>query len=163
MKKSNKTPSPLICKTKKWGPLLLAFLIPFLCFAAAMAIQGCVPFGSSKAMLYSDEYHQYYPFFLSLRNTLRNGDSLMFNWQIGMGIDYLGLAAYYLGSPLNLLSVLVPDSLTLHYFAILVPIRLGFAGLFFAIMLKKLYRKNDISIALFGSFYALCAWAISGM
>ena len=160
MKKSNKTPSPLICKTKKWGPLLLAFLIPFLCFAAAMAIQGCVPFGSSKAMLYSDEYHQYYPFFLSLRNTLRNRDSLMFNWQIGMGIDYLGLAAYYLGSPLNLLSVLVPDSLTLHYFAILVPIRLGFAGLFFAIMLKKLYRKNDISIALFGSFYALCAWAI---
>ena len=163
MKKSTKNPSPLARKARKWGPLLLSFLIPFLCFVASMILQGCVPFGSRKAILYSDEYHQYYPFFLSLRNTLRNGESLMFNWQIGMGIDYLGLAAYYLGSPLNLLSVLVPDSLTLHYFAILVPIRLGFAGLFFGYMLKKLYRKNDISIALFGSFYALCAWALGYM
>ena len=163
MKKSTKIPSPLVCKARKWGPLLLSFLIPFLCFVGAMIVQGCVPFGDRKAILYSDEYHQYYPFFLSLRNTLRNGESLMFNWQIGMGIDYLGLAAYYLGSPLNLLSVLIPDGLTLHYFAILVPIRLGLAGLFFAIMLKKLYGKNDISIALFGSFYALCAWALGYM
>ena len=163
MKKSKKIPSPLVNKAHKWGPLLLSFLIPFLCFVAAMVVQGCVPFGSKKAILYSDEYHQYYPFFLSLRNTLRSGESLQFNWQIGMGIDYLGLAAYYLGSPLNLLSVLVPDSLTLHYFAILVPIRLGFAGLFFGIMLKKLYNKNDISIALFGSFYALCSWALGYM
>ncbi len=163
MKKSSKTPSPLVRKAQKWGPLLLSFFIPFLCFVASMILQGCVPFGSRKAILYSDEYHQYYPFFLSLRNTLRNGESLMFNWQIGMGIDYLGLAAYYLGSPLNLLSVLVPEALTLHYFAILVPIRLGFAGLFFGYMLKKLYGKNDISIALFGSFYALCAWALGYM
>lgn len=163
MKKSAKIPSPLVQKTRKWGPLLLSFLIPFLCFVGAMIVQGCVPFGSRRAILYSDEYHQYYPFFLSLRNTLRNGESLMFNWQIGMGIDYLGLAAYYLGSPLNLLSVLIPDGLTLHYFAILVPIRLGLAGLFFGLMLKKLYGKNDISIALFGSFYALCAWALGYM
>ena len=160
MKKSKNTPSPLVRKAQQWGPLLLSFLIPFLCFAGAILVQRCVPFGSSKALLYSDEYHQYYPFFLSLRNALRNGKSLFYNWQIGMGIDYLGLIAYYLGSPLNLLSVLVPDSLTLHYFAILVPIRLGFAGLFFAIMLKKLYGKNDISIALFSAFYALCAWAV---
>ena len=163
MKKSTKSPSPLVRKARKWGPLLLSFFIPFLCFVGAMILQGCVPFGSNKAILYSDEYHQYYPFFLSLRNTLRNGESLQYNWQIGMGVDYLGLAAYYLGSPLNLLSVLVPESLTLHYFAILVPIRLGFAGLFFGIMLKKLYGKNDVSIALFGSFYALCAWALGYM
>lgn len=163
MKKSNKIPSPLVQKTRQWGPLLLSFFLPFLCFAAAMIVQGCVPFGDTKAILYSDEYHQYYPFFLSMRKAIRNGESLLFNWQIGMGIDYLGLVAYYLGSPLNLLSVLVPDTLTLHYFAILVPIRLGFAGLFFAIMLKKLYQKNDISIALFGAFYALCAWALGYM
>ena len=163
MKKSTKSPSPLVHKTRQWGPLLLSFFIPFLCFVAAMIIQGCVPFGSKKAILYSDEYHQYYPFFLSLRNAIRNRESLMFSWQIGMGIDYLGLAAYYLGSPLNLLSVLVPESLTLHYFAILVPIRLGFAGLFFGIMLKKLYGKNDFTIALFGAFYALCSWALGYM
>ena len=146
-------------KDSRW-PLLLAFLIPFLGYVAVMVINGCEPFGNDAAFLYSDEYHQYYPFFVSFRNALRSGQSLLQNWQIGMGVDYLGLIAYYLGSPLNLLSVLVPESLTLELFAMLVPIRLGLAGLFFAIMLKKLYGKNDIALALFGSFYALCAWAL---
>ena len=148
-------------RAAEWGPLVLAFLIPFLGFVIAMIIMGCEPFGDNKAILYSDEYHQYYPFFISFRNALRSGDSLLHNWQIGMGVDYMGLVSYYLCSPLNLLSVIVPDALVLEYFAILNPLRLGLAGLFFALMLKKLYGKNDIAIALFGSFYALCAWALA--
>jgi hypothetical protein len=58
---------------------------------------------------------------------------------------------------LNLLSVLVPEGLLLEYFSLLMPIKLGFAGLFFALFLKKLFRKDDLSIVLFGAFYALCA------
>ena len=40
MKKSTKNPSPLARKARKWGPLLLSFLIPFLCFVASMILQG---------------------------------------------------------------------------------------------------------------------------
>ena len=159
-KKIKSTPAPLEW-AKKWGPLVLAFALPFVGFVIVMMIYGCVPFGEDVAFLFSDQYHQYYPFFVAFRNALRSGDSLLYNWQIGMGLDYLGLVAYYLGSPLNLLSILVPESMMLGYFSMLVPIRLGLAGLFFAIMLKKLYGKNDISIALFGSFYALCSWALA--
>ena len=50
--------------------------------------------------------------------------------------------------------------MTLGYFSMLLPIKLGFAGLFFAIFLKKIFGRNDWSIALFGSFYATCAWAL---
>jgi uncharacterized membrane protein YfhO len=42
----------------------------------------------------------------------------------------------------------------------LVPIKLGLAGLFFAIFLRHTFQKNDVSIALFGGFYALCAWTM---
>jgi len=77
-----------------------------------------------------------------------------------MGMDYLGLISYYLASPLNLLSVLVPAEFTLEYFSLLMPIKLGLASLFFAIFLKKSFGRNDLSIALFGSFYGLCAWAL---
>ena len=77
-----------------------------------------------------------------------------------MGMDYLGLIAYYLASPLYLLSVLVPEKWLLSYFSLLMPVKLGLAGLFFWLLLKKLYEKNDLPIALFGSFYALCAWAL---
>ena len=146
---------------QNWLFLLLAFLIPFAGFLIALLACQCEPFGSNKAFLYSDEYHQYYPFFVNFRNALRSGDSLLYNWQIGMGVDYLGLVSYYLGSPLNLLSIFVPEGLLLEYFSILPAIRLGFAGLFFAIMLKQLYGKNDLALPFFGALYALCSWALA--
>ena len=71
-----------------------------------------------------------------------------------------GAVSYYLASPLNLLSVLVPEGWLLEFFSLLVPVKLGFAGMFFAIFLKKLFGKNDASIAVFGGFYGLCAWAL---
>jgi len=155
-----KIKSPLLRKTIKHSPLPLAFLIPFLGVLAVLLIKQCEPFGNTFALLYSDEYHQYYPFFLEYRRALLRGDSLLYSWNVGMGLDYLGLISYYLSSPLNLLSVFIPESLVLEYFALLMPIKLGLAGLFFAIFLKKIFDQHDLSIALFGSLYALCAWAM---
>ena len=146
-------------KTIKWNYTLLAFLLPVLGIFMVMIVRGFEPFGK-VSMLYSDMYHQYYPFFVNFRKALLSGDSLLYNWSIGMGIDYLGLISYYLASPLNLLSVLIPESLLLEYFSLLMPIKLGFASLFFAIFLKNLFNKNDFSIVLFGCLYALCAWAL---
>ena len=138
---------------------LLAFLMPLLCLFGMMIIRGFEPFGK-VSMLYSDMYHQYYPFFLNFRKALLSGDSLLYNWSLGMGMDYLGLISYYLASPLNLLSVLVPEQYLLEYFSLLMPIKLSLAGMFFAIFLKRTFHKNDFSIVVFGSFYALCAWAL---
>ena len=138
---------------------LLAFFMPLVGMLAVMAVRGFEPFGPTS-MLYSDMYHQYYPFFVAFRKALLSGDSLLYSWSVGMGMDYLGLIAYYLASPLNLLSVLVPEGWLLEYFSLLMPIKLGFAGLFFAIFLKRLFGKNDFSLPVFGSLYALCAWAL---
>ncbi len=143
----------------KWNYTLLAFLAPVVGMFAVMIIRGFEPFGN-VSMLYSDMYHQYYPFFVAFRKALLSGDSLLYSWSVGMGMDYLGLISYYLASPLNLLSVLIPEPFLLEYFSLLMPVKLGFAGLFFALFLKKMFGKNDISIVLFGSFYALCAWAL---
>lgn len=139
--------------------LVLSFILPVFGMCMMMLIRGFEPFGKIS-MLYSDMYHQYYPFFVAFRKALLSGESLLYSWDVGMGMDYLGLISYYLASPLNLLSVLIPESWTLEYFSMLSPIKMGFAGLFFAIFLKKLFNKNDFSITLFGCFYALCAWAL---
>ena len=146
-------------KKIKWNFTLLAFLLPLLGMCTVMLIRGFIPFGK-VSMLYSDMYHQYYPFFVAFRKALLSGDSLIYSWSVGMGMDYLGLIAYYLASPLNLLSVLIPEKFLLAYFSMLAPIKLGLAGLFFAIFLKKLFGKNDFSITAFGCMYALCAWAL---
>ncbi len=146
-------------KKFRWNYLALSFLIPFLGLLATMVVAGCAPFGKSSLMS-SDCWHQYFPFFKSFRQTLLSGESLLYSFHIGMGIDYLGLIAYYLASPLNLLSILVPESWLLGFFNLLIPVKLSLAGLFFAIFLKKLFGKDDLSLPLFSSFYALCAWAM---
>ncbi len=153
--------SPLTAlRGKKINYLALAFVCPFLALLLNIIIRGAAPFGDSS-MLYSDCYHQYYPFFLAFRKAIVSGDGLLYTWSVGMGMDYLGLIAYYLASPLNLLSVLLPESMALGYFALLVPIKLSLASLFFAIFLKKTFGKDDISLVLFGAFYGLCAWALA--
>ena len=146
-------------KNRRINYLTLAFLIPFLGMLFVMLVSQYEPFGK-YSMLYSDMYHQYYPFFVAFRQALRSGDSLLYSWSVGLGMDYLGLISYYLASPLNLLSVLVPEGWLLEFFSLLVPIKLGLASMFFAIFLKKMFGKNDVSIAVFGGFYGLCAWAL---
>ena len=144
---------------QKWLYTALSFLIPFLGMMTVLLVNKYSPFGK-LTLLYSDMYHQYYPFFKAFRQALLSGESLLYNWSVGLGVDYLGLISYYLGSPLNLLSVFLPESAMLGYFSMLMPIKLGLASMFFGIFLQKIFQKNDLSIPLFSSFYGLCAWAL---
>ena len=151
---------PRAKEVKSRLPLALGFILPCFGMLCIMLFGGYEPFGDDRSMLYSDMYHQYYPFFVAFRKNLLSGDSLLFSWDVGLGMDYLGLISYYLCSPLNLLSILVPEHFTLEYFSLLVPLKLGFAGFFFAYFLKKIFGKNDLSISFFGAFYGTCAWAL---
>ena len=144
---------------RKWIYTALAFASPFFGMLVVMLIGEYSPFGQ-YSMLYSDMYHQYFPFFSAFRRAILSGDSLLYNWDVGLGVDYLGLYSYYLASPLNLLSIFVPDGWVLGYFSLLMPIKLGLASMFFGMFLQKISGKQDYSTVLFGSFYGLCAWAL---
>ena len=88
-------------------PLFLSFLLPFLIAGLAFAISGLYPFGDRQIFV-NDGWHQYYPFLVAFRSKLLNGGSLQYDWTVGMGSNYLSIFAYYLSSPLYLLSALVP-------------------------------------------------------
>ena len=139
----------------------LAFGIPVGLMLLVMAVSRSEPFGDGLSMLYSDMYHQYYPFWVEFGRAIRSGGGLLWNWAAGMGMDYLSLISYYLASPLNLISAIVPESMALEVYSLLMPIKLGLASLFFAIFLRNIFRKEDISISFFGCFYGLCGWALA--
>ena len=161
-------------RLKKPDCTLWGFLLPFMGMGLVLLISKLIYEGPIYEMvypayastareystLYSDMYHQYFPFFKAYRQALLSGDSLLHSWNVGLGMDYLGLISYYLASPLYLLSVFLPESWLLGYFTFLIPVKLGLAGLFCTIFLKKVFDKNEFSVAVFGSFYALCAWAL---
>ena len=57
-------------KRIQWNYLALAFAVPVIGILFVMLCGGYEPFGNSRSMLYSDMYHQYYPFFLDFRESI---------------------------------------------------------------------------------------------
>ncbi len=136
---------------------LTAFFLPVLIMGLMWAVCGVIPFGS-KMILAHDQWHQYYPFFLDLRSRLQNGESLFHSWTTGMGVNYLSLFAYYLASPLNLPAFLLPEGLVMPWYTLMVLVRLGLAGLFCAFFLRKVFGREELTVAVFSTAYALCAF-----
>ncbi len=148
----------LYTKKKQRWILLLSFLLPFLVSTLACALKGIAPFGP-YSILRSDAWAQYHPFLSLFRHTLLNGGSLEHTWSIGMGENFLPTIAYYLSSPLYLLSVLVPESLLGQFVAFLTVLKLSLGGMFFAYFLRYTYRSEDPVLPFFALLYSLCGWA----
>ena len=149
----------LVLEEKGQGnlPLLLAFLLPLLIFTVCLAIQGVYPFGDRQIINY-DGWHQYYPFLLKLWDHLREGTSLLYDYSMGMGTNFLSMLSYYGSSPLNLLIALAPEREFRLLFMAFVAIRIAFSGFSLAFFLKKVFHSRGWSIAFFGLGYALCGY-----
>ncbi len=139
-------------------PMILSFVLPFLISGICYLI-SLLTMDGINMLLSSDGWHQYYPFLVSLREKLLDGGSLQYSWSVGMGGSYPSLYAYYLASPMYLLSVAVPSNLLAHFFTLLTIVKLSLAGFFMAWFLRIAYRRNDYSLPFFGILYAFCAWA----
>ena len=135
--------------------LLLSMLLPMLLVAVGWIVLEVHPFGT-RQILVTDFWHQYYPFLCILQEKLKHGESLLYTWQSGMGSNFAAMMAYYTASPLNLLTLLVPASMLRDTVTGLVLLKIGAAGGFFAAFLKGTYGRNDSSLCLFGTMYALC-------
>ena len=81
--------------------LVIAFFVPVVIMIIIFIQRGIFPFGE-ESFLRTDMYHQYAPFFSEFQHKLRTGGSLLYSWDVGMGVNFAALYAYYLASPLNL-------------------------------------------------------------
>lgn len=139
-----------------WG----AFLIPVFLLGVTLISWQVHPFGDMSPLT-CDSFYQLSPLMAELRNKIVSGESLFYSWNIGGGTNFWATIGYYLGSPLNLLLVILPETLLQDGFTILILLRTGLAGLFFAIFLRgKDGREDAISIAL-SSIYALSGYMIA--
>lgn len=115
-------------KLSKSTVLLLSFFVPALLMAAVFAVCGLVPFGN-RTLGVMDMPHQYIGFLASLRDILTGDASLLYLPSMCLGGNMLGLAAYYLTSPLNLLTCLFPRESLYTAVSLLYFLRVGLCGL----------------------------------
>ena len=137
--------------------ILLAFAVPFVLMVTAFGIMQVSPFGD-KQILVTDLWHQYFPFLVEFQDKLKNGESLFWSWAQGGGVNNFALMSYYLASPLNFLSVFIPGEWLREFLMFSVAIKIACAGMFTAIFLRSIYKKNDFSLVIFGCCFSFCAF-----
>ena len=162
---------------KNWY-IVFSFLIPFVLMFLYYALENfsgfnkIVPdfvyevlrnFGFSiskdeQQILVIDMWHQYFPFFKEMNEALKNGGSLLYQWNNGLGTSFLPIIAYYGASPLNLLSIIFPSNFLVEGMALLVITKIALASTFMFVYLKKTFDRNDMATLLFAVMYGMCSF-----
>lgn len=144
---------------KVLSPQFLAFVIPIVILAVLYMLRDIYPFGE-RAYMRMDFYHQYAPFAKEFIDRIRNGESLLYAWESGLGTNYWAHYAYYLATPLHWLLLLLPEKFVIEGMNITMVLRAGIAGFSMVRFLKEEHKEN-IMMAVFGIFYALSGYYLA--
>lgn len=148
-------------KTSKQIPYIwLGPIFTLLIMLILYAISGIYPFGTNTTA-FSDGFAQYVAFLCEFANKIKDGNSLMFTWNMGGGVNFWATISYYLASPLNLITVFFEPEEMPNAFSLITLIKPVLMALTFGIFLKHTYKKNDLSVAVFSTLWALSGFMIS--
>ena len=139
--------------------LMLSFFLPLLILEGIAIAEKIQPFGS-QSFLIVDALHQYLPFFADYQEKLKHMDSMFYSFHAGLGYNFLGLWAYYLASPLNLVVALVPKSMLTMVLSHLYVFKIALCCFTAAFYFRKRRGKDELSIVAFGMAYGLCSYMV---
>lgn len=147
-------------KSKIKNPYILAFFITWLTVVSYFLMIG-VPFSHKVTGLMVDLSGQYMDFFRSITLFLKDPSSIFYSFSNGMGGDNLGLWAYYLFSPLNIIFALVPTSILPFTLILITPLKLAFASVSMLLLLNKTKLTKNYEGIPFALAYGLSTWIVA--
>ncbi|MBE6666213.1 MAG: hypothetical protein E7603_08370 [Ruminococcaceae bacterium] len=139
--------------------LIASFLIPFLVMLGVYICLEKHPFGNNT-VLTLDMQAQYVYYFEALRRLLTEGGSWLYSWERTLGGEFMGIIAYYLASPFNLLTVIFPKSMIPDAIMFIQLTKVGAMAVTFSYYLRKTRNTSDMVTISFGVMYALSAHAV---
>lgn len=140
--------------------IMLSGVIAFLITQLVAFCYDLVPYGD-MTVLRMDLYHQYGPLFAELYDRLTSGSSLVYSWNSGLGMNFLGNFFNYLSSPLSILVVLFGHKNITEAISFLMMLKAILSAVSFSYYLKKSQGKNSPVISGFGVLYAFCGYFIA--
>jgi uncharacterized membrane protein YfhO len=144
---------------KKISAPALSFLIPAGIMLAVYVYMGVYPFGS-KTLLTIDMTNEYVDYFSAFRDMFTGGGSVFYSFSKLLGGSMVGLFAYYLASPLNVIFFFFDKADFDVAIMLLTLIKIGLCGLAFQIYLRGNFGKAGAAEIAFSIFYALMAYNI---
>ena len=104
--------------------LIFAFCIPVLLFICVMILCRITPFGD-KTLLIWDADGQYSAFLAAARRIVTGQADPLYSLEKGAGSSLAGLIAYYMASPLNVLTILFAPGDVVSAFHGIVLVKIG--------------------------------------
>lgn len=144
----------------KYRMHIAAFFIPILIMTVLYVIRHIYPFGD-RSYMRMDFYHQYAPFMKEFARKLKEGDSLFYAFDNGLGVNYWAHYAYYLASPINWIYRFVPNDMVVEVMNFTMVLRSGVAGLAFFLFLNKKHEKENWMMVIFACFYGLSSYYLA--
>lgn len=135
------------------GIAIFIILLVYFCF-------DIIPFGD-RTVYRMDLYHQYGPLFSELYDRLTGGESLIYSWNSGLGMSFLGNFYNYLSSPISLIVLIFGHKNTFEAVATIIAIKAVLSSMSMANYLKKSQKLNSPLICAFGILYAFSAYFIA--
>lgn len=143
---------------KQHQNLWLCFGIGIVLVAGIYLLLGFYPFGDGT-MLTGDLNGQYVTYLADLKRRLGEG-GFFYSFAKLCGGSTLGLFAYYMASPFNLLLLILPTKLTPVAVQLMFLLRVALTGTSCCFFLQKHYNSNSRLLAFLSQGYALCAFCV---
>ncbi len=145
-------------KKKYWPLTLAAFGGGCLLMAAVYFCLGWWPFGTGT-VLTGDLRGLYVNYITDMWARVKQG-GFFYSFGKLAGGSTLGLFAYYMNSPFNLLFLLLPTRMVPQAVGLLFLLRTGVTAAAFCWYLQRHFAKADPLFAVLGQCYAFCAFCI---
>jgi uncharacterized membrane protein YfhO len=141
------------------GWYLSSLIIPIIVVMIAYAVNG-IYWNSTKSVLASDAFTQGANFLASFQDVLHGKASLLFNWNAGLGLNYLALYSYYLGGIVTPLVGFFGKDQIPNVFYILILFKIGLAGLSSFTYLRHQFKLKNYQQFLLAISYATMAFGL---
>lgn len=119
--------------------LAAAFFIP-VAIMFFMYLSLNIYWGSERSVLASDAFSQFANFHASFRNVMHGEQSLFYNWNASLGLNYLALVSYYLGGIFTPLVFFFDNSAMPDALYLLTLLKIGCASVAFWVYAKNTFK-----------------------
>ena len=137
-----------------------AFLVPAVLMTLIYVALGVWPVGERSALVL-DLNAQYVYYIEKFRSILLDGGSFLYSFERALGGEFMGIVAYYVASPFNLLTLLFPKQWMTEVVMAIMILKCGFCGFNFGVYAHNRFdRRRPMATIIFSTMYALCSFGV---
>lgn len=152
---------------KKNKNLLILIILTILMFISILIYKNITPFGNNS-FLDMDFFHQYFPMTGELYDRIKNKLSLVYSFNMGLGLPIYRNYFNYLSSPFNIIILLFKRSSMLSAYSIIIGLKVVFSSICTYLLLKKKFDDHFILVPIalmytFSQYFIAYHWNIMWM